>query len=78
MVEDAYVRVCWVGRTEGVSVSDKSFCQVGEVRDGVTDVALGDEVFGCSEEDSAELGLPGTAGGGLLKEGKNLLSLPGI
>ena len=47
--------------SEGVSVTDKSLSQVREVRDRVTDVALGDGVFGCSEEDSAELGFPGTA-----------------
>ena len=35
-------------------------------------------MLGCSEEDSAELGLPGTAGGGLLEEGKSLLRFPGV
>jgi len=35
-------------------------------------------MLGCGEEDSAELGLPGTAGGGLLEEGKSLLCFPGI
>ena len=41
-------------------------------------MALRDEVFSCSEEDSAELGLTGTAGGGLLKKSKGLLCFPGI
>ena len=78
LVENAYVGMCGVCCAEVVTLSDKSLSLVSQVGDVVRDVALGDVVSGGSEEDSAELGFPGTTRGGLLHYGKRLLCFPGV
>ena len=72
-----YVWVSWVCGAEGVSLSNESFCRVGEVGDVVVDVSFGDEVAGRGEEDTAELDLTGTTGGGAAQLGKGPLRFPG-
>ena len=53
---------------------NESFCQVGDV---VMDVSFGDEVAGRGEEDTSELDLTGTAGGGPAQLSKGPLRFPG-
>ena len=68
-----YVWVGRVGSAEGVTFVYKSFSRVGEVGDEVGYVAFWDVVFVGCQEDSAELDLPGAAGGGFLFEASERL-----
>ena len=69
--------MCGVSGTECIALSDEVFGGFGEVRDTVGDETSGDVVFGCCEEDPAELGFTSTCRGRHFEISEGFLGFPG-